>query len=351
MFDFSWVPLYNIGRPSWLSACLLIFQMADGSTYSRRDLGSAELDDSVPRYLEFCRDVVMTAQPVDKRTARPRPYWRIDGDRWNSIASMAATGYGDAPLLAMGIINSMFRGYKPRKTAKNHDLFAGGIPLADRLRVAWTRSNEARWWEDRFSQVEQGGSASLGALYACTIMGPESVEATVAEVGEVVAELDDDTYSGLLNAVHGLHSWVSRRSFASVTDRAIRSMTPRHALLLHGMGRTRFAERVWKLKLSKYRGPDAVAARLCAQHAAGYNVPWEEMVRRSRRVYRMDGRPQYTYRQGSIPAEAAAQIVSRANEYPLEWVLGAERTGRSEVGRGRPRMSAVAHRERWFARR
>jgi hypothetical protein len=332
------------GKASYLQS--LGYLVAYGAMAHAQPVDMTELRlDSLspcPEHLEACDRIVQIAMThVDEETSQVG---------WSEIINALTREYKEQ---FAGLAIAMRQAHAGRAVKRRGlDLTDHSVPLFDRVNEAQLRkrSTDESWWR---SQLESVVTPTDRQFVAVSVLlwstGRVFANAAVA-VGAMLDELSDIEYIGLVRMVEFGPWWRTVRA-SPMSQRQIRQIPMRLVTLLY-VASTRDQSKMWRERLAKYTGSEAMILRYACDAAivnAKSEGDWKRVTRLARRIPTwepelMDGE---LARAGRMPLSFASTIVRSADRYPLWMVeLAEEMVGASEA---QPvPLGAIAKQKQWF---
>ncbi|HEV7775119.1 MAG TPA: hypothetical protein VGO48_17705 [Conexibacter sp.] len=268
---------------------------------------------------------------------------------WRPIVELCERSCGERPLLiALALAEAgseeWLVGNKTQLVGNKTQLVGSAEPLVERVLGARARTDDGSWWCEQLTRAATPLERQLVAACAGTFVSGPALERCLVPLGRCLNALSVDDY----RSVSLLVTRFSHYGALKISPERLARLTPRLALLLASRNPpTR--EQIWRAALTGYRGWDPAILSSCAGVALAQG-DWNTALRYLRAVTRRDASGRTYLRIENAPVDVARQIVDDAARFPLAAVDAAERRLEAALRRRALPLSAVAKRERWFAR-
>lgn len=301
-----------------------------------------------PAHLALCREII--AEFVNGMQPNRMLGWKT----WDQIIERCRGVLPNAWMpvaISVAFANGVLR--NSRHVEASAELFDRDTSLLARVMGARRRSgaSQGNWWGRQLRAVESPLDRALLATCGASWLSGGALNDLSGDLARVVDGLDHAEYSKVFATVAASQGARAGRVTRELPRSKIRKLSPRLAALLAVSADKASSQQLWRERLRHYRGTDARVLRYCADghlRRGRSTNDWTRALQIVRRAHRNAGYAGVPAEIGSLPLDAAREIVATADQYPLALVAIADTTlGLDASSKARP-IGAVARTQRWF---
>ncbi len=306
-----------------------------------------------------CQDVVNTLISQAQRSVEE---WSSSLDPWTQVVEAARRNWGERPaVLLLSLLSSGVADSSIDRSAS--DPFDEGVPLTHRVRYARLRAGNPKWWARNLEAAADSQHRDWLLALLLAWGSDKTLRYLKTMLDSAVEEMDDWRYESLYEMTRStmwcVSGWRSKRRLNMSVDGWEDS--PFRLAVLLGLRLTDKQIAQWHSSVgSRYSGTEAILAKWhlesLASRATQDPKGWKDLLKAIRRLYQEapgtdfdvfpSDEPHSPQPPIPMPTEAAREILSNPDAYPLNLVAGAESQRRRDIAIAP--VGDIASADGWF---